>query len=84
MSTFSQEYYCRHICPLFERAEQEMPWKCYQDCAYDQDMVLAPLPPKPLFYRTVPLYVVRDPREKLDATPIMQFQYDGDIGDEII
>ena len=81
MSDFSTGYYCRHICPAFEQAEEQMPWRCLQDCQYDQDMVLMARPPKPLFRRAIPLYVYRDPRENFNSEPITPWQYGVQTGD---
>ena len=79
MSSFSPEYYCQRLCPLFEQAGEELPWKCLLDCAYDDHHVLAPLPPKPLVRRAVPLHVKRDPREFYNSHPIAPWQYHGVI-----
>ena len=76
MSDFSDEYYCQRLCPLFEEAGDQMPWRCLTDCAYDEDMVLMPLPPpKSVYTRNVPMYVKRDPREFYHAHLIEESQY---------
>ena len=86
MSDFSDTYYCQRLCPLFEDAGEEMPWRCILDCAYTEEMVLVPVPPSsPARRRTVPMYVKRDPREFYNAHPVAPWQYSGVItGDPLL
>ena len=84
MSSFTPDYYCRHICPAFEEAHEQMPWRCLRDCQYGEDMVLMTRPPKPLFRRAIPLYVYRDPREQFNSEPILPWQYGMQTGDDYL